>query len=44
MTIAAGGADKESRESRLTKDAKIDAGRWLKKVDSGWLMRIRKNE
>ncbi len=31
MTIAAGGADNESRDSRLTKDAKIAAGRCLKK-------------
>ena len=30
MIIAAGGADNESRDSRLTKDAKIDAGRCLK--------------
>lgn len=30
MTIAAGGADNESRDNRLTKDAKIVAGRCLK--------------
>jgi hypothetical protein len=35
MTIAAGGADNESRDSRLTKDAKIDAGRCLKKSRLG---------
>ena len=29
MMIAAGGADKESRDRRLMKDARRVAGRWL---------------